>query len=74
MQPGWQQEAGSEGEGGWQRDLRLPEPTPEVAQRCTAAAALAWLHVLAKDPHMEVAEVRKPIARPQKIFAAGVTF
>lgn len=58
LQPGYQQDSGSDGEGSYRRDLRPAEPTTEVAQQCTAAAALAWLHTLAIDPHMETAEVR----------------
>ena len=57
MQPGYQPTDGNEGDGKNSRDLRLPEPTIEVAQQCTAASALAWLRALARGPHMEPAEV-----------------
>jgi hypothetical protein len=55
MQPGYQD--GTEGEGSRLGDLRPPEPTAEVAEQCTAGAALAWLHAVARDPHTEPTEV-----------------
>lgn len=57
MQPGYQQEGGAGGEGSRSGDIRPPEPTAEVAEQCTAGAALAWLHAAARDPHMKPTEV-----------------
>lgn len=71
-QPGYQErgESDGDGEGGWRRDLRPPEPTAEVARRCTAPAALAWLHALAMDPHSEPSEA----AQAQAASAARLVF
>ncbi len=63
-QPGYREDGGSDGDGGpgqaeTRRDIRPPQPSAEVATRCTAAGALAWLFATATDPHREPTQVRQ---------------